>query len=49
VRFATKPHLVKELILRALESGLPVAWVTGDEVYGADYHLRVAWEEREQP
>jgi SRSO17 transposase len=49
VRFATKPHLAKELILRALESGLPVAWVTGDEVYGADYHLRVALEEREQP
>jgi SRSO17 transposase len=49
VRFATKPQLAKELVLRALESGLPVAWVTGDEVYGADYHLRVALEEREQP
>jgi SRSO17 transposase len=49
VRFATKPQRAKELILRALESGLPVAWVTGDEVYGADYHLRIALEEREQP
>jgi SRSO17 transposase len=49
VRFATKPQLAKELVLRALESGLPVAWVTGDEVYGADYRLRVALEEREQP
>ena len=49
VRFATKPHLAKELVLRALESGLPVAWVTGDEVYGGDYHLRVALEERGQP
>ena len=49
VRFATKPHLAKELILRALESGLPVAWVTGDEVYGTDYRLRVALEERAQP
>jgi SRSO17 transposase len=49
VRFATKPRLAKELVLRALESGLPVAWVTGDEVYGSDYHLRVALEEREQP
>jgi SRSO17 transposase len=48
-RFATKPHLAKELTLRAWESGLPVAWVTGDEVYGADYRLRVALEEREQP
>ena len=36
-------------MLRALDSGLPVAWVTGDEVYGGDYQLRVALEEREQP
>jgi SRSO17 transposase len=49
VRFATKPQLAKDLVLRALASGLPVAWVTGDEVYGNDYHLRVALEEREQP
>jgi SRSO17 transposase len=49
VRFATKPQLAKELVLRALASGLQVAWVTGDEVYGNDYHLRVALEEREQP
>ena len=49
VRFATKPQVAKALILRALESGLPVAWVTGDEVYGGDYHLRVALEERGQP
>jgi SRSO17 transposase len=49
VRFATKPQLAKALVLRALASGLPVAWVTGDEVYGCDYQLRVALEEREQP
>lgn len=49
VRFATKPQLARALVLRALESGLPVAWVTGDEVYGSDYHLRVALEERAQP
>lgn len=48
VRFATKPQLAKELVLRALESGLPVAWVTGDEVYGGDYHLRAALEARQQ-
>jgi SRSO17 transposase len=48
VRFATKPQLAKELVLRALESGLPVAWVTGDEVYGGDYHLRAALEARKQ-
>ena len=49
VRFATKPQLAKALVLRALDSGLPVAWVTGDEVYGGDYHLRLALEERGQP
>jgi SRSO17 transposase len=49
VRFATKPQLAKELVLRTLDSGLPVAWVTGDEVYGGDYRLRVALEEREVP
>ena len=49
VRFATKPQIAKELVLRALDSGLPVAWVTGDEVYGGDYQLRLALEERGQP
>jgi SRSO17 transposase len=49
VAFATKPQLAKALVLRALASGLPVAWVTGDEVYGSDYHLRAALEAREQP
>jgi len=49
VSFATKPQLARQLVLHALDSGLPVAWVTGDEVYGGDYHLRVALEEREQP
>jgi SRSO17 transposase len=48
-RFATKPQLAKALVLRALDRGLPVAWVTGDEVYGGDYQLRVALEERAQP
>jgi SRSO17 transposase len=32
VRFATKPRLATTRLLRALESGLPGAWVTGDEV-----------------
>ena len=49
MRCATKPHLAKEVILRALESGLPVAGVTGDEGYGTDYRLRVPLEERAQP
>jgi SRSO17 transposase len=49
VRFATKPKLATALVLRALGGDLPVAWVTGDEVYGGDYHLRAALEAREQP
>jgi SRSO17 transposase len=49
IRFATKPQLATALVLRALDSGLPVAWVTGDEVYGGDSALRLALEERGQP
>ena len=32
---------------RALESGVPFAWFTGDEVYGSDSNLRL-WLEREE-
>ena len=31
---------------RALDSGVPFAWFTGDEVYGSDCKLRL-WLERE--
>ena len=31
---------------RALDAGVPTAWVTGDEVYGADSKLRIALQER---
>jgi SRSO17 transposase len=34
-RFATKPALATTMILRALDAGVPAAWVAGDEVYGA--------------
>jgi SRSO17 transposase len=34
------------MIGRALEAGTPAAWVTGDEVYGADPHLRADLERR---
>ncbi len=34
--FATKPKLARRMIGRALDAGAPAAWVTGDEVYGAD-------------
>ena len=41
-RFATKPTLATELITRAVQAGVPAAWVAGDEVYGADPRLRAA-------
>jgi SRSO17 transposase len=40
VTFATKPALAAEMITRALTGGVPVGWVTGDEVYGACPNLR---------
>src|SRR5258706_10015959 len=33
--FATKPALAAEMIGAALDAGVPAAWVTGDEAYGA--------------
>jgi SRSO17 transposase len=38
--FATKPTLARALIARAVEAKVPAGWVAGDEVYGADPHLR---------
>jgi SRSO17 transposase len=38
--FATKPALARQMITAAVAAGVPVRWVTGDEVYGADPHLR---------
>lgn len=40
--FATKPALATGMIRAALAAGVPAAWVAGDEVYGADPHLRAA-------
>ncbi len=48
VQFATKPQLARRMIERALDSGLPVGWVGGDEVYGTDSALRAALEQRQQ-
>ena len=45
-RFATKPRLARHMIARALGAGVPAAWVTGDEVYGADPGLRADLEAR---
>jgi hypothetical protein len=46
VSFATKPALAQAMIARALDAGVPAAWVTGDEVYGACPRLRGALEAR---
>jgi SRSO17 transposase len=40
VGFRTKPQLAQLLLERALEAGMPAAWVTADEVYGQDPALR---------
>jgi SRSO17 transposase len=46
VGFATKPALARRMLARALDAGVPAAWVTGDEVYGADPGLRAELEAR---
>jgi SRSO17 transposase len=49
VPFLTKPAIAREMIARALDAGVPCAWVLGDEVYGADRRLRLMLEERGKP
>jgi SRSO17 transposase len=46
VGFATKPALATAMITRALDAGVPAAWVAGDQVYGADPRLRAELEAR---
>ncbi|WP_443071818.1 IS701 family transposase [Streptomyces sp. WMMC940] len=43
--FATKPDLAKAMVLRAIASPLPIAWVTADSAYGQEYRLRRMLEE----
>jgi SRSO17 transposase len=47
VGFQTKPQLARVLLERALDAGVPAAWVTADEVYGGDPALRVWLEGRD--
>ena len=47
--FRTKPQLAQLMLGRALESGVPFAWFTGDAVYGSDRNLRLWLEERGIP
>jgi SRSO17 transposase len=46
VAFTTKPKLGAAMLERALDAGVPCAWVTGDSVYGADHALRRRIEAR---
>ncbi|MFJ8159214.1 IS701 family transposase, partial [Streptomyces sp. NPDC094468] len=43
--FATKPELARVMVQRALESALPIAWVTADAAYGQEWHFRRTLEE----
>ena len=42
VTFKTKPELAVEMLEHAWAQGVPMAWVTGDEVYGDASHVRDA-------
>jgi SRSO17 transposase len=46
VGFMTKPKLARQMLERALEAGVPCAFVTADSVYGADSSLRRVIERR---
>jgi SRSO17 transposase len=44
--FASKSDLAKAMLGRALDAGVPAAWVTADEAYGKDGGLRGWLEQR---
>ena len=46
VEFRTKPQLAQLRLERAVGSGIPFGWVTGDAVYGSHRNLR-RWLEEE--
>ncbi len=48
VEFRTKPQIGRRMLQRAFDAGVPARWVLADEVYGGDYKLRSALEERGQ-
>jgi hypothetical protein len=49
IGFRTKPQLAQLMLERALDAGVPAAWVTADEVYGGSPSLRAWLEERHLP
>jgi SRSO17 transposase len=46
VAFAAKPELARLMLGRALDAGVPAAWVTADEAYGRDGKFRAWLEQR---
>ena len=46
VAFATKPAQAQAMLERALDGGVPAAWVTADSIYGDVKYLRVWLEAR---
>ena len=46
VQFASKPELARVMLERALDAGVPAAWVTADEAYGKDGGFRGWLEQR---
>jgi hypothetical protein len=46
VEFATKTELARAMLGRALDAGVPAAWVTADEAYGKDGKFRAWLEQR---
>lgn len=50
ISFASKPRLARDMLQRALESGVEASWVVGDSVYGdARHNVGMFLEERCQP
>jgi SRSO17 transposase len=47
--FATKPALARQMLQRAFDAGVRLAYLTGDSVYGDDQALRTWLEARQQP
>ncbi len=46
VELATKPVRATQMIIAALDAGVPARWAAGDEVYGADPELGQKLQQR---
>ncbi|REH30644.1 DDE superfamily endonuclease [Kutzneria buriramensis] len=49
VEFATKPRQLIAMLARAIEVGVPFAWVTADDAYGQAVYLRDWLEDQDVP